>query len=182
MKAWLDLFCPAFKGPCDTDRWGLCQIRGASKCHPWVIRTRLGLKDRSRIQRKIKRGDHIGWCRRLLNGVRMIIYGTKPPCGEDGIIRQDPDRPLSPPAVGILVAVCADLVQSSLAGEEAIQNADGGNIKLNVPAFVCRGSVLRHAKHHWQIPLRAEKSPRCDRTAMIRGFSRPMLNSYTAIS
>jgi hypothetical protein len=33
--------------------------------------------------------------------------------------------------------------------------------------------ILRHAKHHWQIPLRAEKSPRCDRTAMIRGFSRP---------
>src|SRR6267142_3536821 len=25
--------------------------------------------------------------------------------------------------------------------------------------------ILRHAKHHWQIPLRAEKSPRCDRTA-----------------
>jgi len=37
--------------------------------------------------------------------------------------------------------------------------------------------ILRHAKHHWQIPLRAEKSPRCDRTAMIRGFSRPILNS-----
>src|SRR6266700_3416795 len=30
--------------------------------------------------------------------------------------------------------------------------------------------ILRHAKHHWQIPLRAEKSPRCDRTPMIRGF------------
>jgi hypothetical protein len=36
---------------------------------------------------------------------------------------------------------------------------------------------IEHAKHHWQIPLKAEKSPRCDRTAMIRGFSRPILNS-----
>jgi hypothetical protein len=42
---------------------------------------------------------------------------------------------------------------------------------------VFRSLVLRHAKHHWQIPLRAEKSPRCDRMAMIRGFSRPILNS-----
>jgi transposase len=42
---------------------------------------------------------------------------------------------------------------------------------------VFRSLVLRHAKHHWQIPLRAKKSPRCDRTAMIRGFSRPILNS-----
>ena len=47
-------------------------------------------------------------------------------------------------------------------------------------AFVAVGrqsDLIEHAKHHWQIPLKAEKSPRCDRTAMIRGFSRPILNS-----
>ena len=40
-----------------------------------------------------------------------------------------------------------------------------------------QSDLIEHAKHHWQIPLKAEKSPRCDRTAMIRGFSRPILNS-----
>ena len=67
----------------------------------------------------------------------------------------------------------------SVAYSTAIRAADVASDDRAAPTHpgTRETSLADSEKHHWQIPLRAEKSPRCDRTTMIRGFSRPILNS-----